>query len=136
MRLRVAVTLFSLLIFVSLAFAAVIMDGSFSAAPSGSKIMLRWVSSDETGVAKYDISRATGYDGQFVYLESVRATGSGSSYEYLDNTVFKTTDNLYKYAVTPRTGTGAQVGVSFQATCSLNISGVRRTWGSIKAMFR
>ncbi len=138
MKVRLLSTLLALFTLISVALAAVLVDGSFIATPDASKITLRWVSSDESRVASYAIARAAGVNSNaFVDLESVLARGNGSSYEYVDNTVFKTTDSFYRYRLTPLDRGGNQVGDAYYTGSSLGkVSGVRRTWGSIKAMFR
>ena len=135
--MRAFVTAASLLICVSLAFPAVITDGTISATPDASKITVRWISSDETGVVAYEIARSAGYSGAFVPLVSLPARGNGTAYEYVDNTVFKTNDSFYRYSITPKNKAGEKIGDAYYVSTPLpNVSGVRRTWGSIKAMFR
>ena len=119
--------------FVSLVFAGGIKDGSLSAFSNGSGIVVRWISDDEQDVRGYQVERRAGADGAFMQLTDpcIACKGNGSSYEFLDNTAFRVTDNLYQYRVT-----AIGNGNTYYVTVTHNISSVKRTWGSIKAMFR
>ncbi len=56
-------------------------------------------------------------------------------YSYTDKSVYKTNDYIFVYRLKIVDNNG-QLSYSDQASVSLSISGVKRTWGSIKAMFR
>jgi hypothetical protein len=110
-----------------------IVDGSLSAFSDGTNIIVRWISDDETGVFGYMIERKAGLGGVFIPLTNppIRAKGNGQRYDYTDESAFRVTDNVYQYRITAL-GTGAVYYVSVDH----RVSSVRRTWGSIKAMFR
>ena len=59
------------------------------------------------------------------------------NYEYTDQTAFKTNDQVYKYRIEIVDKDGS---LSYSKEMSVlhnnGISGVKRTWGSIKALFR
>jgi hypothetical protein len=116
------------------AYAGGIKSETVTAYSNGSNIVLRWVSDDEQGVQGYKIERRANGTGSFVLLTDsyLAPRGSGSSYEFVDNSVFRTTDSYYVYCITA-------VGSSSDP-CYVTVrhitNGVRRTWGSIKAMFR
>ncbi len=116
------------------AYAGGIRDGSLSAYSNGSAIVVRWVSDDERDVRGYMVERRTGVDGPFIQLTDpfLAPQGSGASYEFIDNSVFRANDNLYQYRVTCVGSNTAP----YYVIASYNSTGVRRTWGSIKAMFR
>jgi hypothetical protein len=129
----IAVALLLMTVLPALALAGGIRDGSLSAYSNGTSIVVRWVSDDEAGVIGYMVERKAGRDGIFIPLTSppLRAQGGGASYEYIDNSAFRVTDNVYQYRITAL-GINAVYYVSVQHS----VSSVRRTWGSIKAMFR
>lgn len=131
-RICTGIALLSALL-LSIGQAGVIRDGSLSAFSNGTGIVVRWVSDDEADVQGYIIERKAGTDGPFVRLTfpSLACKGSGSSYEYVDNSAFRVDDNIYQYRITA-VGNGA----AFYVTVNHRVSSVRRTWGSIKAMFR
>ena len=115
------------------AYAGGIKDGSLSAYSNGSSIVLRWVSDDEREVRGYMVERRAGVDGPFIQLTDpfLVSRGNGASYEYTDDAVFRVNDNLYQYRLTC-----VGNGVTYYVTVNHRVSSVRRTWGSIKAMFR
>jgi hypothetical protein len=116
------------------AVAGGIKDGSLSAYSNGSSIVVRWISDDEHDLRGYMVERRAGVDGPFVQLTDpyLAPRGSGVSYEYIDNSVFRVTDNFYQYRIT-----AVGSGLTYYVIVDHHVSSVyRRTWGSIKAMFR
>lgn len=140
MKIRLLLSVLLLLAFSSVADAGIISD--LAASPGTNGVTLTWVSGDETGVASYLIERTSSTDGSsFTVVTRVAVKGSGSSYTYLDETAFRTTDNsFYRYRVTPLDASGSAVNsgqyVYYTQVLQNRLSSVRRTWGSIKAMFR
>jgi hypothetical protein len=131
---RVAIGLLFVVIFTTgVALAGGEIHGLAATSLSG-KIVISWVSDDETGVTGYIIERKAGMDGPFIRLTDppIHPLGSNSSYTFEDNTAFRTTGTFYQYRITA-VGT---TNVYYVSVSHDNLSGVRRTWGSIKAMFR
>jgi hypothetical protein len=118
---------------VAVAYAGGILDGTLKASSDGSDILLSWRSGDEAGVSNYLIDRKSGINGPFVRVGEKSPTGSGSEYSFRDKSVFRTTGNFYQYRVTI---VGAGGPTEYFVSVDHSVSGVRRTWGSIKAMFR
>jgi hypothetical protein len=111
-------------------------EGSFSAQSDGSTIVLRWISEDESAVTSFEIERKAGIYGQFFLLAPVSPRGSNSSYEYVDDTAFRVgAESIYQYRIKAVLSNGSAV-YSEEITVVHAVSSVRRTWGSIKAMFR
>ncbi len=128
-------TVVLLLLSVSVALSGGIRDGSLSAYSNGSSIVLRWVSEDETNITGYVIERKAGIEGTFIRLTDspIASKGSGASYEFTDITVYRTTGSFYQYRITA-VGSGLD---PYYVSVTHTVNGVmRRTWGSIKAMFR
>jgi hypothetical protein len=101
-------------------------------------VVVKWTSEDETGVSGYMIERKSGAGGVFIPILSQKITAKGSrqTYEFADETAFRTTGSFYTYRITPVNDVGAAVGNPYYVSIDQNPSSVRRTWGSIKAMFR
>ena len=113
-----------------------IREGSFNASSEGAVITLRWISEDETGVLHYEIERKVGNAEDFMPLDQVALRGNHSNYTYVDNSAFlRTTETVYQYRIKIQFVDGTSM---FYGPISVipNISSVRQTWGSIKAMFR
>lgn len=71
-------------------------------------------------------------------IASVAASSGSSFYQYTDKAVYKTTDVMYVYRIrlVDVNNPNYVYGSSDEVHISLSISGVKKTWGSIKAMFR
>ena len=125
--------LFVVLGTISWAYAGGIKDGTLSAYSNGTTIVVRWISETELDVRGYQVERRAGTDGPFILLTApyLPAKGDGSTYEFVDNAAYRVTDNLYQYRITA-VGNNS----TYYVTVNHRVSSVRRTWGSIKAMFR
>lgn len=132
-------TLAVLLIFAGTAYAGAVRDGSLEAKSNGSGVYVWWYSNDETGVARFEVWRSSGPTSggtnSFIKVTQKSLKGNGEYYDFQDDTAFKLTDNYYQYRVRVVYTDGSvfdtpPVGVIH------SVSSVRRTWGSIKAMFR
>jgi hypothetical protein len=125
-------------ILTTLTLAGTIREGTMQARSDGSNITIQWGTSDESAIKEFEILRRDGTVGEFINIAVVTKKGSNSFYEYIDKSAFKTTGTIYQY----------QVKIIFQnneaeyfpkngpLTVSHNVSSVKRTWGSLKAMFR
>jgi hypothetical protein len=112
----------------------------FTASSSGDHIVVRWRATYETQMQRYEIyrkSKTTDYSLVYTQLP----TGSGSQYEYVDmpvgsfhaNGTSSITAENYTYLLKIIAADGTsqlETSVSYQASTS------KRTWGSIKAIFR
>lgn len=119
----------------NLVLCEVIREGSLSASSNGNDITIRWQSEDESGVLRYEIERKAGMNGQFLFLVQIPLQGNNSSYTYVDDSAFRTLESIYQYRVKVSFGNGTAAYYG-PITVTHSVSSVRRTWGSIKAMFR
>ena len=124
-----------------LALAAVALQGAVikgvSGYSNGTNITVRWQSEDESGVIGYEVARKSGTVSTFIVLSpSLQTKGSGASYEFVDETAFRVTDSFYQYRITAIYSDGHRSPDPSYVTVTHSVSSVRRTWGSIKAMFR
>lgn len=121
----------------SIALAGGIKDGSLSAYSNGTNIVVRWSSESEIDVVGYRVERRAGPEGSaFILLTSpqIAPRGDGAFYEFLDNAAYRVMDNIYVYRITAVIP--GNRSASYYVTVNHRVSSVRRTWGSIKAMFR
>lgn len=125
--------IFTLFIIVSTALAGALLD-YFHAQNEGENVKLEWKTTTETNLADFVVQRKTP-DSQFSDLSSISPTGNNSVYSYIDQAAYKMTNPVFVYRlkIVDRDGSYAY---SSEVSVSPNISGVKRTWGSIKAMFR
>jgi len=120
---------------IATAYAGPIRDGSLNAKSSGTGVYVWWYSNDETNVARYEIWRSSGVNGQFIKIGQKVTKGNGEYYDFQDDTAFKLTDNFYQYRVRVVFFDSSVIDTPPVGVVH-NVSSVRRTWGSIKAMFR
>ena len=113
--------------------ARISQDG-VQARSDGTNVIISWVAEEEVNLQSYVIQRRT-INGDFIDIAVVNPNDS-MAYEYTDESAYKTTDKIYVYRVKiidndMRTTYTSEVSVYH------NVSNVtKRTWGSIKALFR
>ncbi len=106
----------------------------FTAVVDGHSVVLEWTNNSENSVDKYCVQRS--FDGRYFYtISDLQPEGNGYTYSYIDDDLYKnilrTTD--YRIEVSPNEGRSL---FSRTMEVTLSFSGILRTWGSIKAMFR
>jgi hypothetical protein len=139
--LRLIIPLVSTALAVGQLFAgSVIKDYSLVASPKNGNVSVIWQTVNETNVLRFEIWRApvslqTGAAQEFTFAGSMNPLGAGRQYEFIDQAPFKVTNNffVYKVRVVFQDGTFADSDVVKTEALS---STAKRTWGSIKAMFR
>jgi hypothetical protein len=127
-----------LIVSTGLTIADVIKSGSMYAVSDGVNVTLRWVSENEASVTGYEILRSTNPNSGFSPIATLPPTGP-AIYEFIDNTAFKKITTVYCYRIKVKFTSGESYFPALNEppiTVDHNVSGVRRTWGSIKAMFR
>jgi hypothetical protein len=115
--------------------ADVIRAGTLQATSDGVDVTVRWVTDDESGVALFEIERRGGTDGEFMTIGHLDPKGP-SIYEFVDHSAFMKVESIYQYRIKVSFSNGQAPYYTNPLTISHAVSGVRRTWGSIKAMFR
>jgi hypothetical protein len=116
------------------ALADVIQPGNLQARSDNSSVTLTWKTEDETNVVNFEVERRVGTSGEFGYIASVGPKGP-SWYEFVDHSSYKGTGTLYQYRIKVVFSDNS-FEYAGPVTVTHSVSGVRRTWGSIKAMFR
>ncbi len=113
----------------------VIKSSSLQASSDGVNITIRFITEDESNVARFDLERRTDNEAGYTTIASLDPKGA-SLYEYVDRSAFKKTTTMYHYRIKISYTNGAMPIYTVDLPVSHTVSGVRRTWGSIKAMFR
>jgi hypothetical protein len=125
-------------IFLFLSIIATVYAGAFldyfHGHSEGEDIRLEWKTGEEVNLKHFKIERRT-YQNSFTELATIEPEGSNSYYSYIDQSAYKTTDVVFIYRL-KIVDNDNQVSYSSEVTVSHSVSGVKRTWGSIKAMFR
>lgn len=130
-----------LLILVSSGFlyAAVTLQ-YFTARDNSSGVFVEWKTNEENGTVKFEIERSADKPDNFIYINNKDATGNNSYYSYQDNSVDYNgsgvrTTSIYYYRLKCIEGNG-NFTYTNHITVTHTVSGIRSTWGSIKAIFR
>jgi bacteriorhodopsin len=106
----------------------------FQGRSEGEDIKLEWKTGEEINLQEFKIERKTPQN-SYVEIAMVQPKGSNSYYSYLDQSAYKMSGLIFIYRL-KIVDTNGQASYSNEVTVSHNVSGVKRTWGSIKAMFR
>lgn len=117
------------------AFAGVIKDGSLQASSDGSNVTLRWMVESELNVARFEIEKRSGANAEFNTITILEPHGS-SLYEFVDFSAMVKVGTLYQYRIKVVFTNGANPLYAGPVSVNHSVSGVRKTWGSIKALFR
>ena len=116
--------------------SAVVIKDRPTAQSNGNDVTIRWNTSDEGGVVRFDVLRRSGTAGDFMIVGSVdQLKGNNSTYEFVDKSAFKSTGGFYQYKVRIINGQVPAPETEIVPVAHLT-SAAKRTWGSIKAMFR
>jgi hypothetical protein len=109
------------------------------AAPSVGIIKISWKSESESGVDHYELHRSNSNSGTFNCIrDNISRLGDYQTYNIDDNCdLFKTEGTLFQYKVRVVMSDGSFKDSNIISTYySSTSSTAKRTWGSIKAMFR
>lgn len=132
--MKFTVIKFSVILFlIGTAFAGAYLD-YFHVMNKGDDAVIEWKTSQETNLHNFVIERR-GPQSQFTEIATIQPHPDNSFYSYTDKAIYKSNDYIFIYRL-KIVDNNQQVSYSNEASVSLSISGVKRTWGSIKAMFR
>ena len=107
---------------------------SFTVKSQNGNVVVSWQATSETNLNHYVVTRRT-VNGNFIDIAVVELKAD-KNYEYIDQTAYKTTDAVYIYQIKIVNKDGS-VDLSGERSVVHNVSDVtKRTWGSIKELFR
>lgn len=108
----------------------------FQGRSDGNNITLEWKTRTEQNLVSFEVQRKAGAEGDFITIATVEPRGSNSYYSYIDRSAYKGSTSVYLYRLKINEGSSSPASYSNDITVSHSVSSVKRTWGSIKAMFR
>jgi hypothetical protein len=130
MKIKLFISFF--LLTVAITFAGVDL-AKLTARSQNGNILVSWQSVTESNVKQYVLERKT-VNGGFIEVGTIYPKAD-KNYEFLDQSAFKTTGTLYIYRLKIVDSDGTS-SFSWEVSVPHNVSSVKRTWGSIKALFR
>ena len=107
----------------------------FVADSNGDNIVLTWQSTSEQNVKHYEILRGPDKD-HLSLITVVDSKGDNSNYSFVDENAYKTSESFYAYGLVIVDRDGSRSEPMNVFVTHNGVSGVKRTWGSIKALFR
>jgi hypothetical protein len=109
---------------------------NLNAAPSGNAIKISWICKAESNIDHFEIYRGLDKAGSFEPIkENIAPHPDNEYYEYIDQSLFKSQDRTFCYKIRIVYNDNSSQESSPVVT-SYTSSTAKRTWGSIKAMFR
>jgi len=131
----------SVLIIVAISFTSIYAGAvivEFKGNPGKNKVVIKWSTMSETNCDEFQIERSLDRN-NFQKVGSVEASGNSSDkkdYTFEDNSVFKAASNTFYYRIRICDFGGKESLFSEIISVTPSVSGVKHTWGSIKALFR
>ena len=108
---------------------------SFGVQPRGDDFEITWQTEAEDGVAGFELHRRTSTtNNEFVLVGDRDAHGVGRTYLLRDDQIFKSTSELIDYRLQAVLADGSRQVLRIESV-NYTPTAIRRTWGSIKAMF-
>jgi hypothetical protein len=109
----------------------------FTGKTNSDGILLEWKTGDESGTAKFEVERSASTPNNFIFVKTIYATGNNSYYSYQDNGVgFKDNNSSVYYYRLKCINSNSSYSYTNTITVVHTVSGIKNTWGSIKAIFR
>ena len=132
---RITLPLIIITLLVTVLFASTVFE-EYSATPETNRVTIKWRTSSETDVVKFVIVRSLHTGGPFTEVSDVPAKGQGTDYTFVDeNVIFKSSQTFF-YRIQATGTNNSMIDETQSLIVNPNISGIYRTWGAIKAMFR
>ena len=134
---KIPLIILLLALFSSFVLAGAIIS-TFEAEPGFNKVTLKWSTMIESNLKGFEVERSTDSK-TFQKVGFVAAAGNSTvkkDYVYEDKTVFKAAATTYYYKLKIVNNDDSFSYFNKVIQVVPQISGVRHTWGSIKAMFR
>ncbi|OGU36465.1 MAG: hypothetical protein A2315_11530 [Ignavibacteria bacterium RIFOXYB2_FULL_35_12] len=100
----------------------------------GENVKLEWKTGEEINLKHFVIERKT-QNSSYVDLTIIAPKGSNSFYSYIDEAIYKSTDYVFTYRLRI-VDNDQKVSYFGEVNVYPRVSEIKRTWGSIKAMFR
>ena len=125
--------LFSVLMVVSAVYAGAFLDYFHGWSENGD-VRLEWKTSEEINLQNFIIERKS-LNSSYIEIATISPKGDNSFYSYLDESAYKTEGLMFIYRIKIIDNNGSD-SYSAEVPVSHKVSGVKRTWGSIKEMFR
>jgi len=130
---KIKVLTITVLLAIVTAFAGAFFE-FFQAKSYGDGVKLEWKTGEESNIHSFEVERKTLQSG-YITIATIAPKGSNSYYSFIDENAYKPNDVVFIYRI-KIVNTDNSASYSKELTVSHSVSGIKKTWGSIKAMFR
>jgi hypothetical protein len=129
----------SLYIILSLLLFSAVYGGAFleyfhTRTDSDNNVVIEWKTAEEVNLRNFVIERKSPQS-SYMEIAVIEPEGDNSFYSYEDETAYKGNDLFFTYRL-KIVDTSNNISYSAESSVSTKPSDIKRTWGSIKAMFR
>lgn len=107
----------------------------FTVEHAGNVFTIAWESEEEEDVASYELYRKTSIAAEFVQISSAAPHGTNKAYTIQDDQVYKTGSEQVDYRLEVVFSDGVRQLLA-EKKVNYTPTAIRRSWGSIKAMFQ
>jgi hypothetical protein len=107
----------------------------FNVDREGNAFAIAWKAEVEEDVRTYELFRKTSYTGSFTMVQAFNAHGIGKEYQFKDDQVYKAASEQVDYRLEVVFSNGIRQQIA-EKKVNYTPTAIRRTWGSIKAMFQ
>ena len=107
----------------------------FNVERQGNQFMVTWKAELEQDVRTYELYRKTSYAATFSAIHTMNAHGVGKEYQFKDDQVYKSASEQVDYRLEVVFTNGLRQQIA-EKKVNYTPTAIRRTWGSIKAMFQ
>lgn len=107
----------------------------FTVERDSNEFLLSWQAEVEEDVRQYELFRKTSYSADFVIVQTFPAHGARKEYRFKDDQVYKAFSEEVEYRLDAVFSNGLRQVVT-QKSVTYTPTAIRRTWGSMKAMFQ
>ncbi|MEO5928813.1 MAG: hypothetical protein ABIR47_02665 [Candidatus Kapaibacterium sp.] len=129
----------AIVVLLCMAFPAMGTQSIFSyvkASPYGDEVLLQWETMEETGIKSFEIERKSDETIDYRMIARIDPKGRHSAYNYIDNGAFYKTESGKHFTYRLKAVGGTTDQFSPAITITHEVSGVRKSWGMIKELFR
>jgi hypothetical protein len=106
------------------------------ASPYGDEVLLQWETMEESGIKSFEIERKSDETVNYSMIARIDPKGRKSVYNYIDNGAFYKTDAGKHFTYRLKAVGSGTDQFSPAITITHDVSGVRKSWGMIKELFR
>jgi hypothetical protein len=130
--MKLKIILFAIVLF-AVTFGSAFIE-YFQAKSDNGNVKLEWKTNNESNLQEFIVEKKTVH-GNFLPIGNIDAKGSNSYYSFTDENVYKNTNDIFVYRLKILDKDNSST-YSKEISVSHSLSDIKRTWGSIKAMFR